>query len=55
MGLYKETIRYNIARWKKIIILYKYSVYILQIQVVLYPKAEMSRSFRLYKGAHKLN
>lgn len=36
-------------------LLYKYSVYIWQIQVVLYSKAEMSSSFPLYKGAHKLS
>lgn len=36
-------------------LLYKYSVCIWQIQVVLYSKAEMSSSFPLYKGAHKLS
>lgn len=36
-------------------LLYKYSVYVWQIQVVLYLKAELSCSFPLYKGAHKFN
>lgn len=36
-------------------LLYKYSVYVWQIQVVLYLKAELSCSFPLYKGAHKLS
>lgn len=36
-------------------LLYKYSIYVWQIQAVLYLKAELSCSFPLYKGAHELN